>query len=84
MTQALEGPGTPANPPNPARELPKLGARDMFKRLLNASQERNDMLSGLRNTHEKNGYVSARIWHFSDTHGILHLRGPAIEALMTL
>ncbi len=55
MTQALEGPGTPANPLNPARELPKLGARDIFKRLLNARQERNDMLSGLRNTHEKFG-----------------------------
>ena len=55
MTQALEGPGTPAKPRNSLRELPKLGARDMFKRLLNASQERNDMLSGLRSTHEKFG-----------------------------
>ncbi|MBW2726853.1 MAG: cytochrome P450, partial [Deltaproteobacteria bacterium] len=61
MTRAFEN-SDAENPVAPAvalKELPKLGAVDIFQRLMHASQERNDMLSGLRRSHEKYGEAVA-------------------------
>ena len=56
MTQSFESPVAPADN---LKELPKLGALEIFGRMLHASQERNDMLSGLQRSHEKYGEAVA-------------------------
>ena len=56
MTQSFESPVAPADN---LKELPKLGALEIFGRVLRASQERNDMLSGLQRSHEKYGEAVA-------------------------
>ena len=53
MTQSADNPAAPAL--ESLRELPKLAALDIVHRLMHASQERNDMLSGLRRSHHKYG-----------------------------
>jgi cytochrome P450 len=52
MTQTLERPGTSLSGLN---ELPKVSTRDLFQRIVHLREERNDMRSGMRRTHEKYG-----------------------------
>ncbi|MCS5619456.1 MAG: cytochrome P450 [Myxococcota bacterium] len=62
---SVESEATPASPPGPVqsgtgeasalKELPRQGLSDIWYRVVNASAERRDMLSGLQRAHEKYG-----------------------------
>ena len=66
---SVEPEAAPASPPGPVqggpgeasalKELPRQALSDIWHRMLNASAERRDMLSGLQRAHEKYGDAAA-------------------------